>query len=963
MTFFWKYLNWHVVTLMAVLWVFVPALPAKAALGDRVVNVATISYVDSAGTVTIETNEAAFIIEALHSVSTIEFFRYAPLAPDAFNARINGADYSPSGSVSGPFQPVGPAITAGNVALDFSGDVPLVPADTYLSGELMVVRVIDVGQNGDATLIETLVITLMADNGDMVTLRLYESGPDTGEFYAYIPSSRDPTPQNDPVITAPADTQLTATYIDAFDSTEISVDTALVDPFGRVFDSLTGELIDGTTVTIVDAVTGLSAPVFGIDSTSSYPSTIVTGSVVTDASGLQYTLQPGEFLFPMMIPGDYRLLVTPPDKYLFPSSAAPESFPGLPNAPYEIIDGSFGGVFTVLATGPLNFDVPLDPAGELVVTKRANEQTGSVGDFIGYTVTIENQDVLAAPLRLLDILPEGFRYHADSARLNNQFLAEPVISADGRELVFTAGFIAPGETVRISYLADIGAGTPIGDAVNVALAVSSTGEPISNRAETAVFIREDLLQSRLTIIGRVAEDACNGDEDWAKELRNGTGVENVRIYMETGDYVVTDKDGLFHFEGIKPGTHVVQVDTETLPEGYEPMVCEENSRYAGSAISKFVDARGGTIWRANFYLKRARIVEQEEKEAAFDDATEYLAYDKIWLESQASEVEWLYPDTTLTPSNRSVNIGIKHGPRQTVELVLNGEPVPDVNYAGRDTAISGEVELSRWRGVDILAGENQFEARTTDADGSEISVLRKSIWFVDDILRATLVDDQSLLVADGRLAPVIAVRIEDAAGRPVHAGRILDVDLAAPYELKDSRLLEALAPTSAATAAHTGAEVGPGGVALIELQPTLKTGLVRVTVKLDDGRKQVIEAYLRPEKRDWIIVGLADGALGVTDTSGDGAGAVGGRGSDLLNEGRIAFFAKGVIRGDWLMTLAVDTAKRRGARDSQVFEDIDPNAYYTLYGDRTWQDQDAESRYPVYVKLEKDTFQLFVWRL
>ena len=54
--------------------------------------------------------------------------------------------------------------------------------------------------------------------------------------------------------------------------------------------------------------------------------------------------------------------------------------------------------------------------------------------------------------------------------------------------------------------------------------------------------------------------------------------------------------------------------------------------------------------------------------------------------------------------------------------------------------------------------------------------------------------------------------------------------------------------------------------------------------------------------------------------------------------------------------MAVDTAKRRGSRDQGLFNDIDPNAYYTLYGDRTYQDDEAESRYPLYVKLEKDTY-------
>ena len=54
-----------------------------------------------------------------------------------------------------------------------------------------------------------------------------------------------------------------------------------------------------------------------------YPSTIVTGGSVTDASGFVYNLAPGEFVFPIMFPGDYRLIVTPPAGYAAPSLASP----------------------------------------------------------------------------------------------------------------------------------------------------------------------------------------------------------------------------------------------------------------------------------------------------------------------------------------------------------------------------------------------------------------------------------------------------------------------------------------------------------------------------------------------------------------------------------------------------------------------------------------------------------------
>ena len=238
---------------------------------------------------------------------------------------------------------------------------------------------IDVGQNGDAATVETVIITIRAETGDEVMLRLYESGPNTGEFFGYVESARAPSPVNDAILTIGGGATLTATYQDPFDATEISTDVAGVDPFGRVFDSATGLLIDGAEVTIVEDVTGAPAQVFGIDGISAYPSTVITGSSVTDASGLAYNLAPGEFVFPIMFPGDYRLEITPPAGYAAPSLATPAEIAALPNGPFTIIGASFLAPFALDGTGDVSFDVPLDPSTDLVVTKTASSETARGG--------------------------------------------------------------------------------------------------------------------------------------------------------------------------------------------------------------------------------------------------------------------------------------------------------------------------------------------------------------------------------------------------------------------------------------------------------------------------------------------------------------------------------------------------------------------------------------------------------
>jgi hypothetical protein len=54
--------------------------------------------------------------------------------------------------------------------------------------------------------------------------------------------------------------------------------------------------------------------------------------------------------------------------------------------------------------------------------------------------------------------------------------------------------------------------------------------------------------------------------------------------------------------------------------------------------------------------------------------------------------------------------------------------------------------------------------------------------------------------------------------------------------------------------------------------------------------------------------------------------------------------------------MAYDTGKE--TKDAQLFDEIDPNEYYTLYGDNTQQYREAASRKKLYVKVEKEQFNL-----
>ena len=928
--------------------------------GTEVINVANITFNIGDATISIPTNEAVFTIEPPPVNPTIEFFRYSPNANNPDLVQINGSEFSPSGSTNGPFAPIGPAINTGSL-LNVDGPVPLIPAETYLSGELMFLRVDYLTANVNSNLIDTVIVTVETDNNDVITLRLFETGPDTGEFWAYLPSTSGATPQNDGEITTTNNTRLVATFVpevdanvDGSSSVNVVADVALVNPHNTVFDSITGEPVSGAIVRLIDLDTGQAAEVFGVDGFSEFPATLTSGDAPVDQSGLIYELDEGMFTFPVVEPGNYAVEVTPPEGYSFASTLEPDQINSFTGAAYFVIDASYGEAYTLNSVSALRFDIPLDPASELSLTKVADRSFADVGDYINYTISIQNQGLSPVPVNLFDSLPRGFSYLEGTSFQNDLGISDPRVADNGTDLTFNLGVLAPNETIELDYALRVGpGGFAFGEAVNQAVVRDATGNPLSNVGRATVKLREDLLRSKSTVVGRISEQSCDADQDWARDIDIGIPVEGVRIYMETGAYAVSDEDGLFHFEGVSEGTHVVQIDEGTLPQGFEPMVCEENTRYAGSAISKFVDVQGGGIWRANFYLKQTGEVFNDadaDTEVEYSDQTEYLKYDKDWLDGQSSDTEWVYP--LETPSIPSANIGIKHAEGQSVNIRLNGKPVSALNYSGRDISSNKKATISRWRGVDLRDGENRFDISITDKAGNLVREFSHELHYVTDIDRAIGLPDQSILVADGRTAPEIAIRLEDAAGHGISAGQVVKVDVVDPYLLERDDRLETREDLLGPFSARAEVNVGKGGIAKVRLEPTLRTGKVTVNVTLNSGRIVPIYMYLEPEQRDWIIVGLAEGSIGY-ETIRDKSVSLTESLNDTVTDGRVAFFAKGLVKGNWLMTLAVDTDKSRGGRDGDFIEEIDPNAYYTLYGDQSYQEFEAQSRYPLYVKLEK----------
>lgn len=1225
---------WPACILLSVVLFGIPISAQAVPPGTVISNTARASFQIQGTPITAASNTVALTTTWKRTPSHIELLQYAPAVGNAESIQLPATQYSPDGTTGSTTQSIAAVHPAGStIAIDLSSPVPLSAAALYHQGEPIFFRVIDPDQNIDPQRAETIwVLLTSSETHDTELLLLTETGPDTGIFIGYLQSSGlGPAQTYNGLLDVTEGGHISAQYTDVADPSDSVNLSVLVDPYGLVFDSATGQAVDQAGLTLINVATGQPAVIYGDDGVSTFPATITSGGTFTDSSGKVYAFPRGAFRFPFVAPGQYRLAVTPPGGYAAPSTVSTSQLQTLPGAPFAIAEPGSRGEPFILNPGPaLRIDIPMDPTTNgLWVRKLANVEIAAVGDFIQYTVSIQNSSTLAAEgVTLNDRLPLGFRYRAGSARLDGQPTSDPVIFSDGRSLAFAAGRLAAGSTIQIRYVAEVGAGTKPGKALNRAQAVSANGLS-SNTAAALVRIKEELFRSKSFIAGRVIADNC------ADEPKEADGVAGVRIYLENGTYVVTDSEGKYHFEGVKPGTHVVQLDLASLPLAYEMADCDANSRMAGTPYSHFVDLQGGTLWREDFHVKSkpaptgeaglkiacdlqdkraayqagidvrqvaldnvrltvvlpegsqysagtsrlggqsigdpeggtgvlvyrlgaiqagqrqelafevdlngalkpgrlhtkamlsfdtpsARnqrseaidtildLVERKVRETqptivvrplfetysdrllpagkelldnlaerlqsleieqatvvghtdnlpvrtlshgVFPDnqtlseararrVSEYLAA-KLNLQSrpwsvsgkgdsqplrsndteegraynrrvevtvltvkvkvaqdiaavkcedqnttatqgakisppshEAPVVEekppiqdfshiqpealspgfgWLMPEADFNPAIPSLKVAIQHAAAEMVELMVNGRPASAISFEGRQVNKAGTVVVSMWRGLDLADGANQFVAVRKDRAGTELERIERTIYYAGFPVRAALDKAASRLIANGKDEPVIAVQLFDGQGRPARPGLSGEFSVEPPFEAQQltDEIQRSLPQLRSQNIRYT---IGVDGIARIRLKPTTHSGQAVIRLQLE-GHEEEIRAWLQPEAREWILVGLAEGTAGYNTVSGNMEQLEASDAKeDYYQDGRIAFFAKGKIKGNWLLTAAFDSTKDHKDPDNPLFQTIDPGTYYTLYGDAAQQQYEAASIRKLYLKIERDQF-------
>ncbi|MDO4231308.1 MAG: hypothetical protein Q4D19_04175 [Lautropia sp.] len=263
-------------------------------------------------------------------------------------------------------------------------------------------------------------------------------------------------------------------------------------------------------------------------------------------------------------------------------------------------------------------------SSSLAIEKTSTTRSAEVGDLVTYRLRIRNLgNTPALRPMVVDRLPAGFRMEPGSVRVQHggsntvtrldssrvTLLGNRVLQIQLDDLPAQGNAGASSRTgnagtssgeITLSYRARLGVGSQEGDGINRAHVECpvptnrNARAQCSNESRWKIEVTDGVFSEEACVAGQIYVD-CNGN---SVKDHEELGIPGVRLYLQNGTWMVSDEQGKYSHCGLRPRTHVLKVDSRTLPRSSR--LVTSSAQNVGDAHSLFIDAKKGMLHRADF---------------------------------------------------------------------------------------------------------------------------------------------------------------------------------------------------------------------------------------------------------------------------------------------------------------------------------------------------------------------------
>jgi hypothetical protein len=299
------------------------------------------------------------------------------------------------------------------------------------------------------------------------------------------------------------------------------------------------------------------------------------------------------------------------------------------------------------------------------------------------------------------------------------------------------------------------------------------------------------------------------------------------------------------------------------------------------------------------------------------------------------------------------NVRVKGTAGSTFKLAVNGAEVSDKRVGKRSVLAEKQVQAWEYIGLELNPGENTLTVSQVDSFGNARGEKTIRVVAPDKLGKLVIELPVGGAIADGKTAARVIVKLFDAKGVPVTVRTPVTLEATRGKWQNDD--LDATQP-----GVQQFIENGRGEFLLT---PPLEPGEARIVAE-SGGFKAEARLDFLPELRQMIATGVIEGIVNMRNVNtramtparaSDGFEQEISHLSREWNGGktdagvRAAFYLKGKIKGEYLLTAAYDSDKDTHER---LFRDIQPDEFYPIYGDSGVRGFDAQSTSRLYVRID-----------
>ncbi|MCK4867040.1 MAG: hypothetical protein KAT39_03240, partial [Alphaproteobacteria bacterium] len=499
------------------------------------------------------------------------------------------------------------------------------------------------------------------------------------------------------------------------------------------------------------------------------------------------------------------------------------------------------------------------------------------------------------------------------------------------------------------------------------------------------------------------------------------GVPGVRIATARGLLITTDAFGRYHIACAtvpneeRGSNFILKVDERTLPAGYH--ATSENPRVVrltrGKAVRANFGVAPGRDGRVSVVEAPANDVaaaegetpvtdaatdtgsgsdedapdglavgdseaeaeaeaEAEKAAAEADDAAKAEAVARALAQADAAAEASFMEAVALADSGIRLTFdGLKAKP------ALNVTAWPESAARGKPVTFRAYWNYSAW----IERAELRIFHANRSTDGKPLAVIPiddngLAVWVPDDRAGESVRFLLRVYDANGRYDETAAMPM--SVGNQRHNGEEPDPANPGLTGYGVNRLAKRSILVTGGTVTVSGDNVGDGqtvrfmgrkvpvddegAFAAEEIVPVGETD-VSVEIRDAAGQGEVHGRRVNIPLNEWFYVAMADLTVGAREYNGpDEMEPNDGEFEDVYVDGRVAFYVKGKMKGEWLLTASMDTGEDSvedmfGTLDEKdprrLLRRIDPDRYYPVYGDDSTTVDDAPTSGKFYVRLER----------